>query len=179
MSKRADRARKRKQRREPPELNLVVFMNLMIILVPFLLVLMVFSRITSLELNLPAEAAQNEEQEEPEEPQLALEVVVRSDAIEIADRNAGLIARVERSDDGYDFSSLRAKLEEIHGQFPEVETATILLEPDIPYDTLIQVMDHVRITEVDKNGRSVKRSLFPSIAIGSAPVEEPQEGNDS
>ena len=45
------------------ELNITAFMNLMVILVPFLLITAVFSRITVLELNLPALNAKSEQQE--------------------------------------------------------------------------------------------------------------------
>jgi hypothetical protein len=52
--------------------------------------------------------------------------------------------------------------------------ASILLEQDIHYDTLVQVMDRVRIVErVDEDEQSVKRfDLFPDISIGDAPVSE-------
>ena len=45
------------------ELNITAFMNLMVILVPFLLITAVFSRITVLELNLPALDAKQNNQE--------------------------------------------------------------------------------------------------------------------
>ena len=38
---------------QPAEVNITAFMNLMVILVPFLLITAVFSRITILELSLP------------------------------------------------------------------------------------------------------------------------------
>ena len=38
---------------ESTELNITAFMNLMVILVPFLLITAVFSRLAVLELNLP------------------------------------------------------------------------------------------------------------------------------
>ncbi|HZD54071.1 MAG TPA: biopolymer transporter ExbD, partial [Woeseiaceae bacterium] len=51
---------------ETAELNITVFMNLMVILVPFLLITAVFSRLAVLELNLPGSAAQASEEEAPE-----------------------------------------------------------------------------------------------------------------
>lgn len=45
---------RRKRMQETVELNITAFMNLMVILVPFLLITAVFSRMTVLELNLPA-----------------------------------------------------------------------------------------------------------------------------
>ena len=48
------RLRRRTGQHEPGDINITAFMNLMVILVPFLLITAVFSRITILELNLPA-----------------------------------------------------------------------------------------------------------------------------
>jgi biopolymer transport protein ExbD len=47
---------------ETAELNITAFMNLMVILVPFLLITAVFSRLAILELNLPGSST------EPSEP---------------------------------------------------------------------------------------------------------------
>ncbi|HED18649.1 MAG TPA: biopolymer transporter ExbD, partial [Gammaproteobacteria bacterium] len=63
------RRRWRKRRSScPPELDITAFMNLMVILVPFLLISAVFSRITILELDLPAPgtASQQKNKDEPE-----------------------------------------------------------------------------------------------------------------
>ncbi len=50
--------RKHGKSKEAPELDITAFLNLMVVLVPFLLVSAVFSRITILELNMPAGAGQ-------------------------------------------------------------------------------------------------------------------------
>jgi len=64
----------------PAEMNITAFMNLMVILVPFLLITAVFSHLAILELDLP-----NAQPDQPLVPPLALEVTVRSDRLEIAD----------------------------------------------------------------------------------------------
>ena len=65
---------------------------------------------------------------------------------------------------------MSVKLAEIKPRYPQKTDAAILLEPDISYDTVVQVMDRVRVEErVD--GDSVERfDLFPDISIGDAPV---------
>ena len=73
---------RRKHVHEPPEINITAFMNLMVILVPFLLITAVFSRITILELNLPAYS----EQSAQSPAQFQLEVIVRQDTIDVGDR---------------------------------------------------------------------------------------------
>ena len=61
---------------EAAELNITAFMNLMVILVPFLLITAVFSRLAILELNLPASST---EPADPQELTFQLEIIVRAD----------------------------------------------------------------------------------------------------
>lgn len=161
--------RHRSRHHETAELNITAFMNLMVILVPFLLITAVFSRLAILELNLPTSEAQAAEEAEPE---LALEITVREGAIEVGDRNAGLLTRIENTEDGPDYDELGDYLQRVKSRFPEKSDATVLLEPDISYQTLVAVMDAVRVAEV-VDGRSssvTKTALFPEISIGDAPT---------
>jgi len=154
------------------ELNITAFMNLMVILVPFLLITAVFSRLAILELNLPGSST---EPVEPQDQVFQLEVIVRSDKIEVGDRNQGLLGIYPKTDDGYDYDAVGDKLTELKERYPSKTEASILLEQDIPYDTLVQIMDKVRVSveiEVDEDDRRtlVRTDLFPDISIGDAPV---------
>ena len=156
---------------ETAELNITAFMNLMVILVPFLLITAVFSRLTILELNLPGSSS---EPTDPQDQTFQLEVIVRADKIEVGDRNQGLLGIYPNTEDGYDYEALSTKLSELKERYPTKTNASILLEQDIEYDTLVQVMDRVRVgTEVDEIENSIVRNdLFPDISIGDAPVVE-------
>ena len=152
---------------ETAELNITAFMNLMVILVPFLLITAVFSRLAILELNLPGSSS---EPAEPQELTFQLEVIVRNSSIEVGDRNAGALGVYPNGDSGYDFEAMSDKLAEIKRRYPEKTDASILLEPDIAYDTLVQVMDRVRVEEVVLDDSVDRNDLFPDISIGDAPV---------
>ena len=154
---------------ETAELNITAFMNLMVILVPFLLITAVFSRLAILELNLPGSSS---EPVDPQEQVFQLEVIVRSDKIEVGDRNQGLLGIYPNSDDGYDFVALGTKLSELKDRYPKKTDASILLEQDIAYDTLVQVMDTVRVAEEVEEDAVVRSDLFPDISIGDAPVQD-------
>lgn len=156
---------------ETAELNITAFMNLMVILVPFLLITAVFSRLAILELNLPGSS---NEPAEPQEQTFQLEVIVRTDKIEVGDRNQGLLGVYPSIDGGYDYEALSNKLRDLKRRYAEKTDASILLEQDIPYDTLVQVMDRVRIfEEVNADDKKIDRfDLFPDISIGDAPVLE-------
>jgi biopolymer transport protein ExbD len=150
------------------ELNITAFMNLMVVLTPFLLITAVFSRLAILELNLPA--GQSEASVE-ETPQFQLEITVRDDGIEVGDRNVGTLSRIEKQGEDYRLDELSAYLAKIKAQFPDKADATVLLEPDVSYQVLVAVMDRVRTAESrDADDKVVKSELFPEISIGDAPV---------
>jgi biopolymer transport protein ExbD len=151
------------------ELNITVFMNLMVILVPFLLITAVFSRVAILELNLPG--ASNET-EAPEDQTFQLEITVRQAQIEVGDRNVGALGIYPNAASGYDYDALSRKLSEIKKSYPSKTDASILLEADIPYDTLVQVMDRVRVAETVTDSSIVRTDLFPDISIGDAPARD-------
>jgi biopolymer transport protein ExbD len=162
----------RRQNDDTAELNITAFMNLMVILVPFLLITAVFSRLAILELNLPGSST---EPVEPQDQVFQLEIIVRSDKIEVGDRNQGLLGIYPNTEDGYDFDAVGLKLAELKVRYPDKTDASILLEQEIAYDTLVQIMDTVRVSveiEVDDDDERslVRTDLFPDISIGDAPV---------
>jgi biopolymer transport protein ExbD len=144
---------------------MTTFMNLMVVLVPFLLITAVFSRITIVELDLPS--AQGPA---PSEPTFRVEVVVREAGLEIMD-GTQVIAAIPKVDDAYDLSKLSDYLVTIKQEYPQKEDASVLLEPEIQYDHLIQVMDTMRSVEIGTgdDGQVDRADLFTAISIGDAP----------
>lgn len=157
-------AMRRRKKKEVPELDVTVMINLMVVLVAFLLVSAVFSRITVIELNLPSGGAGGSHAGQA----LNLEVIIHKDALEVSNRGVGLIKRIDKGTQGYNFPMLSRVMVEIKNRFPQKEDVTILSEADVNYDTLVQVMDAVRTAKVFQSGSSVSVSLFPKIAIGDA-----------
>ncbi|MDX1516664.1 MAG: biopolymer transporter ExbD [Woeseiaceae bacterium] len=158
----------RRHNTETAELNITAFMNLMVILVPFLLITAVFSRLAILELNLPGSST---EPVEPQDQTFQLEIIVRKNKIEVGDRNQGLLGVYPNDDNGdYDYAALSSKLSELKDRYPSKTDASILLESDIAYDTLVQVMDRVRVEQEVEDDAVVRNELFPDISIGDAPV---------
>ena len=160
------RHRRNRLNDDSTELNITAFMNLMVILVPFLLMTAAFSRLAILELSLPGSSS-----EPADLPELVfqLEIIVRGKQIEVADRNVGALGIYPNGDDGYDYEALSKKLSEIKDRYPKKTDAAILLEGDISYDTLVQVMDRVRVEEIVAAKTVKRRDLFPDISIGDAP----------
>jgi len=153
--------------RKPAELLLVPMIDIFTVLVTFLLMTAVFSRTVILQLNLPA--SQTEFKEPP--PGLQLEVMVRKDLLQVADRNTGPLHTVPNNAQGYDYDGLAEYLKFVKTKFPDKTDATILLEPNTAYDTLVQVMDRVRVFETGQGANVVQAELFPDISIGDAPAD--------
>jgi len=121
-----------------------------------------------LELNLPGSST---EPVDPQEQTFQLEVIIREGKIEVGDRNQGLLGIYPSNEDGdYDFDALSGKLSELKDRYPDKTDVSILLESEIAYDTLVQVMDRVRIEEEIEDESIVRNDLFPDISIGDAPV---------
>lgn len=158
------RTRFRRHRLEPQEMNITAFMNLMVILVPFLLITAVFTRLTILELHLPAGSSG------PSNTQsLQLEVIIRSDALEIGERSRGVIKRLDKTAKGYDTKALSQVLQQVKEKFPDKTNVTILSEANTSYETMVKVMDAVRVYTVATAGSVTQYELFPDISIGDAP----------
>jgi biopolymer transport protein ExbD len=151
--------------RKPAELLLVPMIDIFTVLVTFLLMTAVFSRTVILQLNLPPP---NSTWKEPP-PGLQLEVMVRKDLLQVADRNTGPLATLPNTAGGYDYDGLTDYLKRVKAKFPDKTDASILLEHDTPYDTLVQVMDRVRVFEAGQGMSTVQAELFPDISIGDAP----------
>lgn len=156
--------------RKPAELLLVPMIDIFTVLVTFLLMTAVFSRTVIMELKLPTQSA---ELVEPP-PGLELEILLRSDMVQVADRAAGPLVTFPRSgpDAPYDLEGLSQYLQVVKAKYPDKTNATLLLEPEIPYDSLVQVMDAVRIVEQRQGGRLVQGELFPDVSIGDAPARD-------
>jgi biopolymer transport protein ExbD len=155
----------RRQRR-PSELQLVSMIDIFTVLVTFLLMTAIFSRTVVLDLRLPSNNASF-----PELPKgLNLEVIVHDDSLVIADRGSGPLHTLPNTAKGYDLDGLTEYLKFVKSRYPDKTEATILLEPQTPYDTLVQVMDRTRIVEVNAGLSTVQAELFPQVSIGDAPV---------
>ena len=156
----------KRRSKDQVDLDMTTFLNLMVVLVPFLLITAVFSRITIVELSLPSAAGGAA----PIEPEFREEVIVREAGLEIGNGRV-VIARLPKVDDVYDLDRLSENVLSLKRGHPESNSASVLLEPHIEYDHLIQVMDAVRSTSLpgEIEGEVTRVALFTDISIGDAP----------
>jgi len=178
----------RRPRNQEAELDITSFMNLMIILVPVLLMSMVFSHITVLDIKLP-DLASGDPLNKPEKQ--ALELVVRKNYIDV-NYPAGIrlkriptLVSSESDSEGseasgsdslkhHDMKMLSLVLQEVKRGLKEkgIEKRDILvlLEAETDYQAIVSVMDTVRSFKAVVVTDVVNAELFPVISMGDAPV---------
>lgn len=146
------------------------FMNLMIVLVPVLLMNMVFSQVSVLDLKLPSsdDASNN-----IDATRVTLEVIVEEHGFTVArsvQQQREVIVEIAKQDGEFDFQALSAALQDIkkNPQFRDRRDISLLPSANIDYQTLIRVMETVRQYPAVVAASLVDAVLFPDISLGHA-----------
>jgi len=165
--------RRHKKPKEEAELNVTSFMNLMIVLVPVLLLNMVFSQLAVLDLRLPA--GDQSGAVAPED--VTLEVTIRKSGFTVArtyQEQTEVIATLPATAKGLDYAALSTALQDVkkNSVFADKKDITLLAEPETDYQTLVTVMDTVRIYPAVVAASLVDALLFPDISLGEADALE-------
>lgn len=177
--------RKRRLRQQEADLDITSFMNLMIILVPVLLMSMVFSHITVLDLKLPdlsSDPAQAQEDLKNE----TLELIIFEDEL-LVNFPAGVpVKRIPKAEDEatgdmiYDFKLLSDTLQEVKrilkDKNVDKDDILILSQPDTDYQTIVKAMDTARSFKAVQVASVVDAELFPVISLGDAPANNLNKG---
>ena len=159
--------RVRRLRKQAAALEVTAFINLIVVLVPFLLSTAVFSRMAVLDLQLPAQSSGVQQLKGND---LQLEIVIRPTGLAVSDKIGGLIQELPAVAGQHDVKTLASLMLQLKEKFPDKTTATLLAEDNTPYEHLVQVMDAVRARYTAKGSQMARTDLFPDISIGDAPV---------
>jgi len=157
----------RRPMRKPTELLLVPMIDIFTVLVTFLLMTAVFSRITIVELDLPSSQSTT-----VSAPRFRLEVIVRKEGFELTN-GSNLIATIPKVNGSYDLKTLGELVLSLKRDYPDADNASVLLQPDTPYDDLIQVMDVVRSVELPANSELIAALTPPAAAPSPSPAPAP------
>ena len=162
----------RTAKREAHTVDVTAFLSLMVILIPFLLMTAVFSRTTIVEIQPTIDAGEQAAMPDP----LQLQITVRQAVIEVRhlDQLGRLqTTRINRSADDEPLASLATLAHDIKARFPDSLEAIVLVEPQVSYEVLVQVLDVLRI-RFQPDGDGVEAAeLFPLIALGPVAAAEP------
>lgn len=144
------------------DLNVTPYMNLMAVLIPFLLSVIVFTRLAVLEIYLPpsSEDQQEEAQETNDEPLFLLTISIGDEGILVTNRDA-LLGFIPAGPEGHQTGELNKIIKTLKKQFPQEDSAVILSKGNTSYGTLISVMDAVQTTE-----KLPRKALFPNVSLG-------------
>lgn len=158
----------RTPRRDVTHVDVTAFLSLMVILVPFLLVTAVFSRTTILEIQPATSEGDRSSAPDP----LQLQVIVRQDVIVVDYLGQAQTTQIDRSSDDKALESLAVLAGQLKTRYPQSLEATVLLEPQVPYNLLVQVLDVLRV-KLQRHGETLEKTeLFPLIALGPVPASE-------
>lgn len=163
--------RRLRAHREAADLDMTPFISLLVALVPFLLVSVVFSHITVLDVKLPDATGGDPSSIHTEE----VELVIRANGLEIDYPRGVVLKKIADTPDGrHDYAMLSSVLQEVKRQLQEKsidkKSITILSEADTPYQTIVTAMDTVRSFKTTIATSVVDAELFPEIAFGDAPL---------
>ena len=156
---------RRKQKEE--DIDVTPLLNVMVVLIAFLIFSAVFTRISIQEIILPTQGEGGGAGSDI--APIIIEVIVRRDVLEIGNGNS-VIASIAKLKGEYDIEQLSKYLLQFKKQYPEKQDVNILLEPDIEYESMIQVMDAVKIGLIRReSGKTEQVLLFPQVSLGDAP----------
>ena len=159
--------RRRARTPENVELDITAFMNLMVILVPFLLVTAVFTHLTVLDINLPTSTQSNSAS--PDKKSFEINVIMGKKYFVVSDNRNNVIKKIQTYTTGGHYKILNNVLKQIKVRYPEKTNITILSQQNSSYESLIKTMDSVRVFNALEDGELVQVELFPNISIGDAP----------
>ena len=160
----------RRLKKTPASLEITAFINLIVVLVPFLLSVAVFTHLAVIDLSLPAQSNERIQNLDPNKP-LKLEVIVRAKFVEVNDKHGGrIVDPIPNVATGPDVKTLSTTIKMIKEKFPQHDDASVLAEDSIPYESLVQVMDAVRAGQEVQGKDLIVTDYFPNISVGDAPV---------
>ncbi|MEH6451659.1 MAG: biopolymer transporter ExbD [Psychromonas sp.] len=166
--------RKQKIKREDVELDITSFLNLMIVLVPVLLMMMVFSHITVLDLKLPQVTDTTELHQSLSDDQKQIEIMVFKKQIEIYYPQSHLLKVIPADANGYDYDLFVFTLKQLKAALIseniEKMDVSLLLQEDTDYQTIITLADKTRSYKAVVVASVVDAELFPEISLGDAPL---------
>ena len=165
----------KRRRAEEAELDITAFLNLMIVLVPVLLMGLVFSRITVVDITLPDLGGSSSDNKDLHQ----IELVIRDTGMTVNYPRGTRLKELPLKEEQQDFAYLSLVLQEVKRQLREKaiekRSITILSEADTDYQTIVSAIDTVRSFKAVVAADVVDAELFPEISFGDAPVLRSKE----
>ena len=145
------------------DLNLAPFLSLFVALIPMLLLTAMFQQVGIVNLYLPTleEALL---QDATSDPALDFTLAITVTPGELSLVKDQEVILTENIEDGLKLDNLVSALAVLKDDFPDKRDAVLLLDGAIIYETIIDIMDAVRVDG--------SRELFPDISLADRILEE-------
>jgi biopolymer transport protein ExbD len=134
------------------DLDLTPFMNIFMVLVPFLAVMAVFTKVAVLDFSLPPAVVQNATNP-VENKELDVSVVITDEGFRIVGtgKKLDLVPKLRGQ---YQLEQLRALLKAVKFEYPSQKNLVLVLAPEVLYDDVIHFMDVCRESQFPDIGLS-------------------------
>lgn len=141
---------------DEPDLDVTPVMNILTILIPFLVSMAVFTRVAAIGFSLPPAAAEGEAPaagEQKEENRLDISIALTDQGFTVTGTGQ-VLPLIPKVGGRYDLPALNRILRAIKMQYPLQEDVVLIIEPDIFYEDIVQVMDLCRDSQFPNIGMS-------------------------
>jgi biopolymer transport protein ExbD len=153
-SKRKDKALSRLI--EAQDIDVTPLMNMMVILIPFLISMAVFTEIAAINFSLPPAMAEGEAPpgETPkEENKLDISIAITDKGFTITGTGQ-VLPTIPKANGTYDLATLNRVLRAIKMQYPGQEDVVLIIEQEVYYEDIVNVMDICRDAQFPNIGLS-------------------------
>jgi biopolymer transport protein ExbD len=127
------------------DLDITAFLNLMVVLLPFLLTTAVFSRLAVIAVDVPTPSPRTQvaPPPPPDPNRYSLALRLEEDGVVVRSGREDPVAVPRTPDGAYDTARLAEVLAEVKAAHPAHDAADLYARPGTPYRELIAVMDTV------------------------------------
>jgi len=127
------------------ELNLIPFIDLLIVNICFLLITAVWTQMSRIEVSQKGKSTASEKKEElPPEMRVKITILVGEDGYTLTAGGERMV--ISKNGDHYDNKKLASQLRKIKNRLPKKDNLTVAAEDGVKYKHLIRAMD-IALTE--------------------------------
>lgn len=140
---------------EAPDLDVTHVMNLLVILIPFLVSMAVFTQISSINFSLPPAASDDGSgaASVPESDKLDISIAITNTGFILAGTGQ-VMPPIPKVNGVYDLTTLDKILRAVKMNYPQQEDIILLVEQEVLYEDIVSVMDVCRDAQYPNIGLS-------------------------
>jgi len=138
------------------DIDITPVMNFLVILLPFLVSMAVFTQIAVINFSLPPATEEGEGEagaQNPENQTLDISIALTDKGITVTGTGQ-VMPLIPKRDGQYDLIALDRILRAIKMQYPRQEDLVLIIEPEVFYDDVVHVMDICRDAQFPNIGLS-------------------------